>query len=214
MQSNSGLYEDSDDESLTNELSPTDGYFNRRPAHPQQVLVPDPSQDTAEANKAREAQQESSQTSATPRRPSRHSAASSTSPRPRLSPDFEDDTYTERSGLLSSAPPAYSPGPATNRYQPPTFQTPTSSTDSENRNRGYNTMGRQAIFLQSGEPEDLGGQPPRGYGDPHQGNWKERAQRFFKIKYLIVFAAILVTIWFVTSTIMNVEAKVCCFYHV
>ena len=205
MQSSSGLYEDSDDESLTNELSPTDGYFNRRPVHPQDILVPDPSQDTAESDKAREAQQEATQASATPRSPSRHTTPS-TSSRPRLSPDFEDDTSTERTGLISSAPPAYSPSPANGTYQQPTVQSPTRS---EPASRGYNTMGRQDIFLPAGEPEDLGGQSPGGYSDPKQGDWKKRAQRFFKIKYFIVLLALLTTIWFLISTIKMFNYNVC-----
>ena len=59
MPDNASLYDDdSDHESVRNELSPTDGYFNERHTQPQDVLVPDPSQSNSSNDKEREAREQ------------------------------------------------------------------------------------------------------------------------------------------------------------
>ena len=106
-----GLYEDSDAESFSNELSPTDGYFNSRQNHPPDVLVPDPSQST---DKAAEAEEESGVShlseSNSPQRRQSHLTLHSSYYNRRYNSEFdEDEPHTERTPLIpQSAPPTYS----------------------------------------------------------------------------------------------------------
>lgn len=76
--SNTGLYEDSDHDSLYEE-SPTDGYFDRRP-HPQESFVDDPSARLEEEAKAREAAEERQRSESVARRPSENSRTFDRSP--------------------------------------------------------------------------------------------------------------------------------------
>lgn len=169
--------DDSDVGSLSDALSPTDGYFEDR-GHPQEMLVEDPSLgagSTAES-KAQEARRESAANSqegqtpsvdaplisrATPSQqyipattaayaPSSLSAQashSSVSPHRRTS-----DTYTETSSLLRPAPPpAYSPATS------PTFSTPAT-----NFNGNYSTITSSQVEegqVPHREPESMGGPP-------------------------------------------------------
>lgn len=206
MPRNSGLYEDSDNESMMNELSPTDGYFNRRPSHPQDLLVADPSQSSADSEKGREVREETrrahqeTEATATPRREFQH-PSQSTSSRRSLNPTSEDQLYTEHSSLISSAPPAYSAATAGSTYQTPL---PGNRRDSEVGGSGYSTMGRQEIFLPIVQPEDLGG---RSYGVPGGSDgdgWAKGARRFMKVKYFIILIALLIGAGFITAAILNV----------
>ena len=209
MPSGTGPHEDSDDESLSNELSPTNGYFNQRPNHPQEVLVPDPSQNTAEANKAREAEREqdannTSEDPTTPRRPSQFSTPS-VSTRRRLDPDFEEDTRTEHSPLLPSAPPTYSAATAGDAYHPP--RSSSCAGVATRNNRQYNAMNGREVFLSQGEPEDLGGSPLLGLSDREEPAWKKRGRGCFPtnlrsvIKVLIGLAALAIAIGIITNMV-------------
>ncbi|MCJ1387169.1 hypothetical protein MMC18_000009 [Xylographa bjoerkii] len=209
MPSGTGLYEDSDDESLSNELSPTNGYFNQRPSHPQDVLVPDPSQNTAAANKAREAEQEQGTTTVpedttASRRPS-HFSTPSSSTRRRLDPDFEEDTHTEHSPLVPSAPPTYSAATAGNPYHPPRSSFYTSA--GTRNNSQYNTMGAREVFLSDGPPEDLGGTPLLGLADHEEPAWKKRGRGCFPknlrsvIKVLIGLATLVFAIGIIAKMV-------------
>ncbi|MCJ1287521.1 hypothetical protein MMC26_006873 [Xylographa opegraphella] len=209
MPSGRGLYEESDDESLSNELSPTNGYFNQRPNHPQDVLVPDPSQNTAEANKAREAEQEQEVNSALEgasalKRPS-HSSTPSTSTRRRPDPDFEEDIHTEHSSLLPSAPPTYSAATAGYTYHPPRSSSYGSATSRNNSQ--YNTMHGREVFLSEGRPEDLGGAPLLGPSDRAEPVWRKRGRGCFPnnlrsvIKVLIGLAALVIAIGIIANMI-------------
>ena len=206
MSTSSRLYEDSDNESMMNELSPTDGYFNRQSNHLQNILVPDPSQNTAESNKGieaeeetREAQQEAEATSAQ-RRASQHTTQSP-SFRRSFDPTFEDEPYTEHSSLISSAPPAYSAATSGSTYRPPV---PAARRNSEVRSTGYNTMGQQEIFLPRGQPEDLGGRSYRAPGGSGEDGWAKRARSFFTVKYFVILIALLIGIGFITAAILSV----------
>ncbi|MCJ1382572.1 hypothetical protein MMC17_005685 [Xylographa soralifera] len=209
MPSGTGLYEDSDDESLSNELSPTNGYFNQRPNHPQDVLVPDPSQNTAEANKAREAEQEQGTNSApentiAPRRPS-HFSTPSISTRRRLDPDFEEDFHTEHSPLIPSGPPTYSAATAGHSYPSPRSNSYASA--GARNNRQYNTMDGREVFLYERPPEDLGGAPLIGLTDREEPAWKKRGRGYFPkdlrsvIKVLIGLAALAVAIGIIANMV-------------
>ena len=200
MPSNSGLYEDSDTDSLANELSPTDGYFNRRPTHPQDVLVPDPSQDnTGNSDKAREARQES-ENSAASRRQS-HLTTPSTSSGRRIDPAFEEETYTESSPLIPSAPPTYSAATAGRQFAPTVSHNPPGGNITDN---GHNTMGRQEIFLPTGDPEDLGGRSD-GYSDGFgKRDWRKQVRSLFKIEYLFICVVLAIGVGFITSAILGV----------
>ncbi|MCJ1397991.1 hypothetical protein MMC11_001187 [Xylographa trunciseda] len=207
MPSGTGLYEDSDDESLSNELSPTNGYFNQRPNHPQDVLVPDPSQNTAEANKAREAEQEQDANTApggtaASRGPS-HFSTPSLSTRRRLDPHYEEDSHTYHSPLLPSAPPTYSAATAGNPSYPPRSSSYASA--GTRNNSQYNTMGGREVFLSDGSPEDLGGSPLLGLSDREEPAWTKRGRGCFPkdlrsvIKILIGLAALAIAIGIIAN---------------
>ena len=209
MPSGTGLYEDSDDESLSNELSPTNGYFNQRPNHPRDVLIPDPSQNRAEANKVREAEQERdasavAEENTAPRR-TPHFSTSSTSTRRRLDPEFEEDTHTEQSPLLPSAPPTYSAATAGNPYYPPRSSSYTNAIRRDNSQ--YNTMSTREVFLSNGPPEDLGGTPLLGLPDREEPAWKRKGRGYLPrdlrsvIKFLIVLAALALGITFIAKMV-------------
>ncbi|MCJ1417946.1 hypothetical protein MMC32_004291 [Xylographa parallela] len=209
MPSGTGLYEDSDDESLSNELSPTNGYFNQRPNHPQDVLMPDPSQNTAEGNKAREAEQEQDTKSApqdttAPSRPS-HFSTPSTSTRRRLDPEFEEDIRTEHSPLLPSAPPTYSAAIAGYAYHPPRSSSYANATAGNNNQ--YNTMNGRELFSSDGPPEDLGGSPLLGPFHREEPAWKKRGRGCCPnnlrsvIKVLIGLAGLVVAVGLIANMV-------------
>lgn len=163
--------DDSDVESFSNELSPTDGYFSNRD-HPQDVMVPDPSLETGPntaESKAREAREESATSSenhptsrsaspevpassllrvAAPASPTIFNPSSPTAYTPRSptsSHRREDDLYSESSPLLHTAAP------------PPAYSAATSQPTLQHFNRNYSTI--SAHQLESGlhEPESMGG---------------------------------------------------------
>lgn len=216
MASNSGLYEDSDDESWTDELSPTDGYFAQRPSHPQDVLVPDALQNSADANKASEAREEretsaASEASATLRRESQatpHSASS----RRRLDPDFEDETTTEVTQLVPSAPPAYSVATAGRHYNYPP-ESNTRGRAGTTPNRGYYTMGRSPIFLPDGHPTDFGETPLLSDIDHEIPAWKRRARSCLPRSwrscaiFTVIFVALLIGVGFIASVLSSIQYK-------
>ena len=213
MASNSSLYGDSDDESWTNELSPTDGYFAQRPSHPQDVLIPNPLQN--DANKAREAREEreanaTSEASATLRREAQASP-NSTASRTRLDPDFEDETTTELTHLISSAPPAYSAATAGRLYNPPQSDTRRSAGNASNR--GYHTMGRSPIFLPDGHPTDFGETPLLADTDHENPAWKRKARsclpRSWKSYaiFTLIFIALLIGVGFIVSVLRSIQYK-------
>lgn len=176
--SSNALYEVSDDESWSNELSPTDGYFSQRTSHPQDMLVPDPSQNSDPTNKAREAHQESeanatSEARATLRRQSQ-ATHHSTPSRGRLDPGFEDGNHTDLSPLIPLAPPAYSAAPADCQYNSP--QSYAQGRAGIAANRRYHTMGRSPIFLPDGHPIDFGEVPLLADTDHEGPAWKRRAR--------------------------------------
>ncbi|MCJ1254775.1 hypothetical protein MMC24_002591 [Lignoscripta atroalba] len=212
MSSNSGLYEDSDWESISNELSPTDGYFNRRPSHPQDVLIPNPSQNPTETDKAREAREEGaasrgSEASAAQRNQSHYEAPLPSFGR-RLDPAFEEDSTTEQTRLISAAPPAYSAATAGSSYQPPSSHNTTREHD---RVDGYNTMGRQGAFLPNGAPEDLGGPPPDDDSHGDDG-WKQQSRRCIRGcfaslgKFFLVLIALIIGIGFIANAIFGIHS--------
>ena len=212
MPTGSGLYDDSDNDSLSNELGPTDGYFNQRPAHPQDVLVPDPSQGTDEPSKAREAQEERNAnstngtrgTSEDSRRQSRATTWSATSRR-RLDIDTEE-SQTELTPLIPSAPPAYSAATADSPYHPSRSATHASSGNGENID--YSTMGRPDIFLPYRQPADLGGGSSLGAPGSEEQGWKQKLQSWLPKSfggYLVVLVAFVLGIGFIVDAITNIH---------
>ena len=173
MPDNASLYDDdSDHESVRNELSPTDGYFNERHTQPQDVLVPDPSQSNSSNDKEREAREQlaasRAETSHTQAPESSRQQHISQSPvhSPLASPtqahlsSSSSPGATESTPLLPSAPPAYSPPAPDSPYHA--------------RNNSTN-MGRPETFFPNRDPEDLGGEQPLLGGDPRRRPWRQRA---------------------------------------
>ena len=216
MPTQSGLYEDSDNDSqtdsLSDELSPTDGYFNQRPGHPQDVLVPDPSQGIGENSKAREAQEErnanstdgTSVTTENLRRQTQTTTRSATSRR-RLDIDTEE-SQTELTPLIPSAPPAYSAATAASSYHPSRFTPPASSGNGENID--YSTMRRPEIFLPYRQPTDLGGGSSLGAPEFDKQGWREKLQSWLPKSfggYLVVFVALVLGIGFIADAITSIH---------
>ncbi|MCJ1478262.1 hypothetical protein MMC13_006939 [Lambiella insularis] len=218
MPSDTGLYEDSYDEPLANELSPTDGYFNQRPNHPQDILVPNPTQEFSEADKAREARQDHQ--SVEPAAASRSQSQLATPPTPtrfvssrrRVDPVFEEDTGTETTPLLPPAPPTYFAATAGSSYDLPRSG---SQSGSGNINeRQYRTMNRRDIFLPDGEPTDLsGGRVPLSARQP-EPEWKRERPWLLRklkpmLKWLLAIAAIcmvMIAAGFVAELIFKPDA--------
>ncbi|MCJ1412642.1 hypothetical protein MMC19_006739 [Ptychographa xylographoides] len=217
MPSGTGMYEDSDDENFSHELSPTDGYFNQRPSHPQDLHVPDPSQTTSETDKAREAQQEregadregSTEHGTFASRRQSHNTSHSTSSRRRLDPEFEEETQTEHSPLIPAAPPTYSAATANRPYTPPRSDSLVGEYGRSNRQ--YDTMGRQEIFLPEGDPTSIGeaSLPARAGGDGR--TWKKKAHgclpNTFRscCKVMIVLIALMIGMAFVVNAIATIH---------
>ena len=190
-----GLYEDSDTESLSNELSPTDGYFNGRRNHPTDILVPDPSRET---DKAAEAQEEAeathtSEASSAHRRQSQYTTRSSHS-RSNLDLTLEDSRRdTEHTPLIpQSAPPAYSAATAGRSYPSEVANTATSI---DSQNVSYNTIGGQGLLFPIMQPEDIGGQPgTENVEDRHVDAWKRIHRRYIRKKFKLVYVGFLVLV--------------------
>ena len=212
MPSNTGLYGDSDDESLSEELSPTDGYFNGR-NHPQDVLIPDPSQALSDSNsdKAQEARQEgeasrASEAGAASRRQSQHSPPSTPSSRRRIDPVFEDEAVTEATPLLPSAPPTYS---AATSDRPFARSGSRSSASENSRPAPHSNMGRPEIFLpSSNQPQDLGGDPLLAENWRREEGWKRQLwnritnNTYSIAKFLIILVSLIIGIGFILDTFL------------
>lgn len=218
MASSSSLYDNSDSESLSNELSPTDGYFNERHTQPQGMMVPDPSQRNAGVDKEREAHNEAH---ASPRSHSRaevswHSSGhsrtlSEVSPRSMptrlpLDPGFDEEAQNSRTPLLPSSPPAYSP---------PTSNTPYGTSRSFGRSTGPTRSALDVFhpFLSSRAPEDLGGRQPLLGGPPRDDGWRNRnwdwlCENTNRIaKGLLIFLAIAVGVGFIVDVALGVKSS-------
>ena len=219
MPSSSGLYDDSDGESEANILSPTDGYFNGRPAPSSDPLVRDPQQEERnaqeESDKAREAreareQSESSAAGAQARREPQEIVRSPVTRR--FLPDWEHERDSENTPLIppsrSPAPPAYED--ATAGRPSPAARPPTGGSANSERNN-YNTIERGPIFLPDGEPEDLGGESPQD--DSKKSFWKRWSEwpwEHFRPKHLVLMAAIICSLVFIISAVMRIVTAVVC----
>lgn len=175
--------DDSDTESFSDELSPTDGYFSNR-AHPQDVMVPDPTVGGCNA-KAQEATAETqansqshfpnshvrplSPTSSlpvpsgadsstyTPASPSTYTPRTLASPFPR-----QEDLYSEASPLLHPSAP------------PPAYSAATLHSGDQHINRNYSTIFAQQLEEGNREPESMG--QPNEYNE-RTPLWMRRTRR-------------------------------------
>jgi hypothetical protein len=181
---------DSDVESFSNELSPSDGYFSNRD-HPQDVMVPDPSLETGPNTadvKAREVREEAAASSenlaasrpasselpaSSPLRvaaptSSNYSLSSPTAyiPRSPTSPHrHQDDLYSETLPLLHSTPP------------PPAYSAATSQPELQHFHTNYSTISARQLESGTREPESM--------GDPHDFNersplWVKQVKRLHR----------------------------------
>ncbi|CZT42637.1 uncharacterized protein RSE6_02572 [Rhynchosporium secalis] len=150
-----------DRQSLSDELSPSDGYFIRGRGLPSNTMVPDPSMDRKEwvedktlipPPNAQQRLGESSRTipvhplssrsppsqSYASQHASSHSPNTSNTPASPIAPSRNEDMVSENSALLNGPPPAYTPSPVS----------PT--TTNEPSNRSYSTF--QDHHLEAGTP--------------------------------------------------------------
>jgi hypothetical protein len=223
MPANTSLYNnDSDTQSLSDELSPTDGYFNERPYHPQDILVPNPEQRRSSADKEREAQEELERScvegaSSSARRESHHSeqtphqseyTSHSTPTRRQFDPDFQEEAQTEATPLLPAAPPTYTDATA-GRPAPLTLATPSQS-------RNYNTMGQETVFFGQSQPQNLAEEPLLEGRNKEEG-FGQRATRYFSSvpwrsvgRFIFITVALLIGVSFIADVIMNIQDRKVC----
>ncbi len=233
MPSNTGHYnDDADADNLTDELSPTDGYFNQRPPHPQDVLIPDPSQQSsAAADKAREAREDGRGAGREGEAASerameedgrvrerevaqQHRRTSHTIPSPSTGlyeSTHDVEQYSEHSPLLLSAPPAYSTVPAGSGN-------PGNNSGSEGRSidsGGYSmtaATGHLGLYRQYDEPQSMG-VPVNPDIEAH--GWRRRSRRCmvgrcslkYLVKLLFLVGLVAVGIGFIIHVVGNIPTK-------
>ena len=212
MPSNTGLYNDSDDDSLSNELGPSDGYFNQRAPHPQQVLVPDPSLE-AEGDKAREAQQEEEaqrQSEASPPRRRDSQYVQSPPPRRTFNSAYEGDQTSEQTPLLPTAPPAYSDATAGTSYRPPASSNPVES-GNRRPSGGYDTIRPSEAFPHHSEPQHLRDSQAQSQDSPNKHERMQRSRRYVRrccgatAKFVLVAVAIAIGVGFIVNAITSIH---------
>jgi hypothetical protein len=229
--------DESDAESFSDELSPTDGYFNRREM-PTAGLVPDPSQ-TSRDNKdtedkvlipGREARQNSemgaratnSQTLSQlyPSRAATSAAASERSPSSPISNTPSSpissrrtlDSYSLHAPRLPPPPPAYSESPPTSPVAPAFPQS-----------RTYNTFEQPLpqAFPHRDAPESMGAPPGReptettplagSAPETNSPSRKRRRSSFCRtlIRKLLFLALVITVLTALLTTMLNWKTQVC-----
>ena len=220
MSGNASLHDDdSDHESLQNALSPTDGYFNERHTQPQDVLVPDPSQTNSQSDKEREAREQLQ----ADRAASAHTQAPESSrPQPIRQPTEQSPVASptrahfqpssrsvdnERTPLLASAPPAYSPPSPGSPYHARTFS------QAESSNEGNGNMGGPETFFPNRDPENLGGEQPLLGRERRQRSWRKSANQWIHenqnriMKSILLLLAILAAIGIIWDIATSYEGR-------
>jgi hypothetical protein len=219
MPPNSGQYDDeSDNESISNALSPSDGYFNEAHTHPGDVLIPDPSRGNSSLDKEREAREElasnrsEGQPAATGSRPPQPQAQS-----PRQSPatsptrqglSSTTQAATETTPLIPAAPPAYSPPTPGSPYHQHIRNISEVSTGT------YHSMGQPSRFFPERSPENLGGQDQLLLGqDGDRKSWWKKVSFWLEysseklFKYIILIVALLIGIGFICDLIIGIKSQ-------
>ena len=218
--------DESDNESFSNELSPTDGFFNRRPMSPSH-MVPDPSLDRKDReeedkvliprNETRNESGSASRSTTSPTLeqlfPSQNYASSQSNNRPAPPPTSSNtpsspSSYRRTDNNVFSAPNHSMQGP------PPAYtpSSPTTSSHSTHNNRSYSTF--EPRRLEQGlasEPQSMG----RPAEDPDETTplsenpvRKLSRRRLFIKKSLFVALVIAVVIGAMT-TFLNWGQSVC-----
>ncbi|KAF4625322.1 hypothetical protein G7Y89_g12844 [Cudoniella acicularis] len=213
MPSSDNLYsaEDSDGESFSNELSPTDGYFNGTNRTPQR-MVQDPTFDDDKKPEAKtliptptaSSQASTGRTSRTSNYPALSQIISSgnyashpsseggpSSPMtrssiPHTSSRRTDRIFSENTPLMNDAPPAYTPSPPTSSSSQESQESNTYSTFPENH--------LENGFLPRREPESMGGPVDRPIEGPSErtplSNNRRRSSPYRKLIKKLLFIAI------------------------
>jgi hypothetical protein len=230
MTTSDNLYsaEESDGESFSEELSPSDGYFNRgeRGDRRPDVMVPDPSMDdkkvedktliptphpqastggTSRSSLYPMLQTPSSQPYASP--PSSENNSSSPTgytPASRMS-SRRHPSFSEHTPLMNIPPPAYSESPVPsssgNASQP---QTPHSPTHSRNDST-YSTFPEHILergFQPLHEPESMGGPPDADERTPLSSDKPIPSRRRLIIKKLIFISLVFAIIGSLATAIL------------
>jgi hypothetical protein len=228
--------EDSDGESFSEELSPSDGYFNRGELR-RDVMVPDPSMDDKKVEDKTLIPTPNSQASTG--RTSRSSLSAvlpqSASPRPYASlPSTETNssslptTYTPMPRMSSRRPASFSENtPLTNIPPPPAYSEspePPSSTSSNfpqdqpphsprhSRNEStYNTFSEHNLergFLPLHEPQSMGGPIDADERTPLSGDKPGPSRRRLIIKKLLFMALVFAAIVALVSVVFTSKTSV------
>ncbi|TVY24696.1 hypothetical protein LHYA1_G006655 [Lachnellula hyalina] len=210
--------EDSDGESFSEELSPSDGYFNRGEVR-RDLMVPDPSLDDKkvedktliptphpQATTGRTSRSSlssvlphssSSRPYASP--PSSESSSSSLpniyNPMPRMS-SRRPASFSEHNPLMNIPPPAYSESPESSLPNSSQDQSPLSPRHSRNES-AYSTFQEQNLergFLPLHEPQSMGGPIEVNERTPLSGDKPGPSRRRLIIKKLLFIALVFAVI--------------------
>ncbi|TVY86712.1 hypothetical protein LAWI1_G008545 [Lachnellula willkommii] len=208
--------EDSDGESFSEELSPSDGYFNRGEGR-QGVMVPDPSVDDkkvedktliptphpqASTGRASRSSLSSVLPQATSSRPYASPSSESNSsslpttynPMPRMS-SRRPASFSEHTTLMNIPPPAYSESPESSLPNSSQDQSPLSPRHSRNES-AYSTFQEHNLeqgFLPLHEPQSMGGPIDVDERTPLSGDKPGPSRRRLIIKKLL-FVALVFTV--------------------
>jgi hypothetical protein len=188
---------DSDDESFSDELSPTDGYFSQR-EHPQDIMVPNPAPESNSSSDSK-SQEASRDFELSSERHSSYGRASppltTSQPTPPFSPipsvntpsatsqavspragPGNQGTYNESSSLLNHFAP------------PPTYSVAISQPQATPNQREYSTFSpvqlEEGRFPTPREPESMGGPPEPFAPDERTPLWKTPVGRAFRRRLL------------------------------
>ena len=228
---------DSDDESFSEELSPTDGYFGPPQVPSNAPMVPDPSIDygpaeaktlisppiNSQASTGRASrlshhaglpQITPSQSYASPHPSHGHSSSPTQfTPSSPLSSRRRETSFSEHDQLAYNPPPAYSESPPQSEHSLPSNSPPPSLTSSRIFNREtYSTFPETHLergFLPQREPESMGG-PVDGPGEetPLLPRRKRYSPRRRRIKGLLFAALVFAVVGTTLSIVFGCNSSV------
>lgn len=222
--------EGSDGESFSQELSPSDGYFNRGDRR-QDVMVPDPSLDDKKVEDKTliptpNPQASTGETSRT----SLHSMLpQSTSSRPYASPPSSENSsslptrytpisrmssrrpasFSEHTPLMNIPPPAYSESPVPSPSTSSQDQAPNSPQHSRNEST-YSTFSEHRLergFLPIHQPESMGGPVDADERTPLSGDKPGPSHRRLIIKKLLFVTLVFAIITALVSTVSHLHSR-------
>lgn len=220
--------EDSDAESFSDELSPTDGYFTNR-EHPQDMMVPDPSLEVATGVDSAASKEQEARAEAEANPENRATGASVELPIPSPSQMYTSPT----SPYTPSSPTSYTPVSPTASYRrheplatetssllhtraPPPAYSPASPSSPSEPTRNYSTISNRELeagTLPIREPESMG--DPEGVTE-RTPLWRKKVRQISPWRRFItncLLAALILAIasGFIVAAVKSGESVSSCF---